>query len=128
MLSRTLSITKGPGKKGPTGHIALLPYTVLQFRWLYGYFSMTKDPVDQDRAQWCQPGTDGWPEPEQFIGLSPPSQDQPGKSALSACPSWLPVDWHEPSRPRPTRTAMSLEGLQTTWLAVLPELAGQAIP
>lgn len=65
-------------------------------------------------------------------GLGAQSQVQPGRSALNDCPSWLPVDWHEPARPRPTWTAVSLAGLQTTWLAALspalPELTGQVIP
>lgn len=63
--------------------------------------------------------------------LGPLSQVQPSRSTLNGCPSWLPVDWHEPVRPRPTRTAVSLAGLQTTWPAALspslPEPSGQAM-
>lgn len=97
---------------------------------------MTEDPGDQDRKERhcgarlaqvsCQSLNNS-----SSLGLLP-SQVQPGRSTLNACPNWLPVDWHEPAGARPTRTTMSLAGLQTTWLAALspspPELAGQAIP
>lgn len=97
---------------------------------------MTEDPGDQDRKEGHRGASLAQVSSQSLnnssgLGLLP-SQVQPGRSALNAYPSWLPVDWHEPARARPTRTAMSLAGLQTTWLVALspspPELAGQAIP
>lgn len=132
MPSRTLTITKGPDKKGP---LAPQPSIPTLCPCSDGPNAISHRPqileIKTEHSDASLAPLHGQ-SPGDSSGQGPPSQVQPSRSALYSCPSWLPVDWHKPARPRPTWTAMSLAGLQTTWLAALspalPEPTGQTIP